>query len=639
MIGVSIVLVLMLSAMPLSAQQAISVDRLAARVMDKADDNLDICDYKGSVYLQSLAEFALVSQDRECLDKVTSILDRFNSGELEGHGSFISYGVGGTAMALMANNGYDRYDTAVLKAAEDMWKNQTRNDDGLMIPSWGGMKERNSVFVDIVLAVTPYLLYTGLDCGSDEYIDYAVKMFLTVWRDLEDKSTGLVNQARACNNLPRGRKTEDCWSRGNGWFSLALVSLMRDLPKSHPDYKTVRSVAKKFFTAVLAHQDKDGLWHQEMTWPDSYVEISGTGLLLYGLGSAIEEKVLPAKYRKDFIRGLQGMMKYIDEDGNVGNTCSGCLAYLNGTKADYASHTYYCNEPHAFGPVIMALSQALRLGISSFEVSEAPGNAIEGKVPACHVRFIEERSGDIAWENDMAAFRVYSRDVRSKVGSGVDFWAKKVDYPVVENWYALNDKGMDYHTDRGEGYDFYSVGKARGVGGTGIWTSDSLYVSEPYANYRIYADTPDYIDFELTYQPYKAGDETVYETKRIRMELSSGFYDVTSTIVTESGRDAVLAVGITDFGKAAVDRQESAGVLSVVETLEGHGTIASAIVADPWNVEGYADSGNDRLILLKVKSGKPVSYKVGAAWEGDFRYDGIEGKWRSAISKVLVQGR
>ncbi len=632
------VLVWLLSAVSLMAQQAIDLSGLAARVMENADKHVDVCDYKGSVYLQSLAEYALATGDKSCMYKVNGLLGKFMTGELKGHGSFISYEVGGTAMALMALNGNDLYDETVRNAAARMWENQTRNDDALMIPSWGNMKERNSVFVDIVLAVTPYLLYTGLDSGNEEYVDYAAGLLLKVHEDLKDQSSGLLNQARACNNLARGQKTEDCWSRGNGWFSLALVSLMRELPKSHHSYRKIRSVAGDFFTSVLRCQDEDGLWHQEMTWPDSYVEMSGSALLLYGIGAAIEEGVLPSRYMKYFRKGLQGMLQYIDEEGNVGNTCSGCLAYLGGTKADYASHAYYCNEPHAFGPVILAFSQALRMGIDKVETAFDPGCALDGRIPQCHVRFISERSGDLAWENDMAAFRMYSRDVRSKVGSGVDYWAKSVDYPILEKWYALNDQGLHYHVDRGEGYDFYSVGKARGIGGTGIWTGDSLAVSEPYANYRIYADTPEFIDFEMTFQPYKAGDETIYETRRITMEPGSSFYDVTSTIVTESGNDVLLAVGLSDFGKASVTTDLPLGVLSLVETLDGgHGTIASAVVADPWNVSGFAESGIDRLMLLNVRSGKPVTYKVGAAWEGDFRYDGIKEKWTSALLKEISE--
>ena len=622
------------------AQHRVSVRETAEKVAAKADGNLDIRDYKGSVYLQSLAEYALASGDAGFRRQIDSLLDRFAAGGLRGYGSFISYEPGGTAMALMArSSGNPAYRSAASEAAARMWERQPRNADGIMVPPWGDMQARNSLFADIALAVTPYLLYTGRCENNPAYIDYAAQLALKIYDDLEDPSTGLIHQARACNNLAPGQISEDCWSRGNGWFSLAMVSLLRDLPASHPDYPRVRSVAKRFFTSVLAFQDEAGLWHQEMTWPDSYPEISGTGLLLYGIGAAIEAKVLPAKHRRDFLRGLQGMMRYIDAEGNVGNTCSGCLAYRNATKADYASHAYYGNEPHAFGPVVLACSQALRLGIETFETPEPIGSEIAGKVPQCHVRFIRERSGDIAWENDLVAFRIYSRDVRTKVGSGIDFWAKSVDYPVIEKWYALNDQGLEYHVDRGEGYDFYAVGKHRGVGGTGIWHQGTLCVGEPYANYRIYADTPDLLDFEVSYQPYRAGDELICERKRISMRRGTPFFEVCSTVETASGNDAVLAVGLTDFGHAQVTEDAARGTLSLVETLPGHGTIAAAVVAEDWFVSGFAASGSDRLLLLNVKSGVPVRYRVGAAWDGDPRYEQLGEQWRSAVAKEAAAMR
>lgn len=143
------------------------------------------------------------------------------------------------------------------------------------------------------------------------------------------------------------------------------------------------------------------------------------------------------------------------------------------------------------------------------------GVAFAGKTPACHVRCIKERKEDIAWENDRVSFRIYSREVKGKVSSGVDFWTKNVAHPVVEAWYALNDKGMDYHTDRGEGYDFYAVGRNRGVGGTGIMSAAGLVAPEPYANYRIYNDTPDLVDFEISYQLYEADCRTYRLRSRI----------------------------------------------------------------------------------------------------------------------------
>jgi hypothetical protein len=340
---------------------------------------------------------------------------------------------------------------------------------------------------------------------------------------------------------------------------------------------------------------------------------------------------------KQYMNGLKGMMRYVDLAGNVANTCSGCLAYLNGTKADYASHAYYTNEAHAFGPVLLAYAKAIELGIDALDLDFEPGVAFAGKVPACHVRFIKERKEDIAWENDRVAFRIYSREVKGKVSSGVDFWTKNVAYPLVESWYALNDKGMDYHTDRGEGYDFYSVGRHRGVGGTGVMSSNGLVVPEPYANYRIYSDTPDLIDFEISYQPYEADGKMIYEKKRIKMVLSTHFYQVTSTIETSDGSDATLAVGLTDFGAAEVETDVQKGMLSLVENIsDKDGSIGCAVFADPANVKGFDQSGKDRLILLDVKSGEPVTYYVGAGWSKDTRFDPFVYKWPRLIKATAL---
>lgn len=45
-------------------------------------------------------------------------------------------------------------------------------------------------------------------------------------------------------------------------------------------------------------------------------------------------------------------------------------------------------------------------------------------------------------------------------------WMAKVR--KVNIYHELNADGQVYHVDKGEGCDFYGVGAARGVGGTGI---------------------------------------------------------------------------------------------------------------------------------------------------------------------------
>lgn len=620
-------------SLSVSAQKTVSLPEICDAVIERGMKYVDLEDYKGIVFTHGMAELAVSTGSEKRLNDIVAIMKEFEAGKLQGRGSFISYYTGGNAVPVLAWNGVEALRDLAKATAAKMWNEQPKNRDGHMMPPWDLSK--NPVFVDIVLTVTPYLLYSGLLENNQEYIDYAVWMVTSIWDILKDTESGLIHQARSCKGHPEGYITQDCWSRGNGWLSMALASLLKDLPKSHPQRKAVEKIAKDYFTAAFKYQDAEGLWHQEMTWPESYVEISGSSLILYGAGAALQAKVLPKKYMKPYLNGLKGLMRYIDSKGNVANTCSGCLAYLNGTKADYASHAYYTNEAHAFGPVLLAYAKAIELGVDKLDLDFEPGVAFADRAPACHVRFIKERKEDIAWENDKAAFRIYSREVKDKVSSGVDFWTKHVDYPVIEKWYERNAKGENYHTDRGEGYDFYAVGRNRGVGGTGIMSSGGLVVSEPYANYRIYSDTPDLVDFTLSYQPYEVDGRMIYEKKRIRMVLGTYFYEVTSTVETSDGKPAVLAVGLTDFGAAKLEQNAEKGILALTEEIsEKDGSIGGAVVADPKCVKGFADSGKDRLILLNVNSGEPVTYYVGAGWSKDTRFDPFSIKWPRLIETI-----
>lgn len=611
----------------------VDVLKTAESVASNGLEYLDLGHYTGVVYLQGMAELSIASKSDSLMNETLSLLNRFATGELKGYGSFISYEPGGNAVPFLAYRGYDQLAPIAKEYSARMWNEQPRNRDGQMVPPWKYAAEKNSIFIDVVLTVTPFLLYDGLLEKNSEYVDYATRMVLDLYGLLNDPASGLIHQARACAALPEGVFSQDCWSRGNGWGAMALASLMRNLPKKHPLRKDVVKLAKKYFASVASYQDKDGLWHQEMTWPDSYQEISGSALLLYGIGAGIESGVLPKRtFLPVFKKGLQGIFKYTDTEGNIGNTCSGCLAYGDGSKAAYAQHAYFTNELHSFGPVLLCLAQALSLGITSVELPFEQGEAIKGKLPSCYVRMVPERVEDIAWENNRAAFRIYSRDVRKKVSSGIDFWAKKVDYSIIDRWYAKGKEGGSYHKDNGEGCDFYEVGHNRGLGGSGIWTGTELVVPQPYANYRIYANKPSMIDFEVSYQPYKVGDDTVYETKRIKMVRNTRFFQVTSTIETESGNPVVLAVGISNFGKAKVLENTVGASLALVEDMGKNGYIGGAVCADPSLFAGFAKSGDNNLSLINVKSGESVVYYVGAYLNTDPYLDS-EKDWTGIVRR------
>ena len=99
-------------------------------------------------------------------------------------------------------------------------------------------------------------------------------------------------------------------------------------------------------------------------------------------------------------------------------------------------------------------------------------------VKYCYSRFVPSRIDDYTWENNRVAFRTYGPAAQELIengqkggiiSSGIDCWLKRVDYPVIDNWYkASEEEGISYHEDHGEGLDNYHVGISRGAGGLSI---------------------------------------------------------------------------------------------------------------------------------------------------------------------------
>jgi hypothetical protein len=83
-----------------------------------------------------------------------------------------------------------------------------------------------------------------------------------------------------------------------------------------------------------------------------------------------------------------------------------------------------------------------------------------------------------------------------------------------------------------------------------------------------------------------------------------------------------------DFGSGRVTEDPANGMLTVMEKIsDKDGEIVSSIIAEPSAVKEFTQVGKDRLVIIPVKSGEPVTYYVGAGWSKDPRFDPFEYKW------------
>jgi unsaturated rhamnogalacturonyl hydrolase len=236
-------------------------------------------------------------------------------------------------------------------------------------------------------------------------------------------------------------------------------------------------------------------------------------------------------------------------------------------------------------------------------------------------RYVPEAFDDIAWENDRIAFRVYgpALETQQPTGSGIDVWVKSTRKLVLNRWYAADN----YDKDHGEGLDFYSVGQSRGCGGIGIWNGSSLDVSRIWQKHRILQNGPDRAVIELTYAPWKTGSRTVWETRRITLNAGSNLNRIESTIASDHSDPLVVAIGIArragDGGQAILDRNN--GMICYWQPADPvNGSIATAVLVDPGQLQKLLTTPNHYLALLTVTPGKPFVYYAGAGWSksGDF---------------------
>lgn len=594
----------------------VSTISIAEIALERGLKEVDLGIYGGTLFMQGMSEFAVYQKSPKNLLRTIEIFEKFKSKEIKGRGSFISYEAGGSGVAYLNYlKKSPTLSTHVFEYADKMFKNQKRTSEGLMTAPW--LKDSLDQFmIDCAFAVTPYMLYAGLSMNKPEYVDLAVFETLEMFKILQDPS-GLIHQGRGFNG--RGSISEDNWSRGNGWGAYALAYLVRDLPDNHPRKKEVNDLAKKFFVAILKHQNQEGLWNQEMTEHTSFVETSGSGLMLFGLGICIEKGILDKSYLAQFIKGLSGYTSYITPDGSISNVTIGCLCPGKGTKKDYIKHAWKLNDIHAFGPVVLAFTQAAKMGIKQIKPAKSMGCYVTdfGKPvkSQAFVRYMPEANGNICWENDRVAFRLYGPPVKHRVSSGIDIWTKSVDYPIISKWYSQDKQGVSYHDDHGEGNDFYHVAYGRGLGGTAVWQNGKPYISAPYATHKIIKNTEQEIEFELNFDAWDAAGLVVKEKKNISLKMGSSFCKVVSTFTTSSKEPITVGLGISYVNAPEVFTDEKKGILSLWESyLPTNGELGTTVIINPMDFKSFADSEKEKYMLLNAVSGKPITYYIGYGW-------------------------
>lgn len=214
--------------------------------------------------------------------------------------------------------------------------------------------------------------YIKDDAKIQEIYNDVVHQFDLIQKHSYDEKTGLLyhgwdeSKEQAWANKETGN-SQHFWSRGMGWYGMALVDVLDFLPENHPGHERLVTYLNQFSEAVAKVQDAEtGLWYQVLdqgSREGNYLEATGTSMFVYAFAKGVRKGYLPEKYLDVATKGYDGLLNNlisVEENGivNLNQCCS--VAGLGGNPYRDGSYEYYVNEPirsndpKGTGPFIMA---------------------------------------------------------------------------------------------------------------------------------------------------------------------------------------------------------------------------------------------------------------------------------------------
>ena len=463
------------------------------------------------------------------------------------------------------------------------------------------------------------------------------------------------------------------WSRANGWVMGGLVRWLESVPVDFAGRAFYVDLFQKMAGRIAGLQQEDGLWRASLLDPEAYpeAETSGSVFYVYALAWGINHGLLDRDtYLPHVLKGWAGLNRHVLANGLMGAAQKTGDQPVSTDHEDvglYASGTYILaglevaslNDPVRSLPLAEPTRDTAEVIAATTPVPPAPVTVVgaeeirrrdaemratsalsydpsalnrpstieplepppdDQRRPRAVARFAPDRLDDLLWENDRVAHRIYGPTLEAREapsGSGIDVWAKRVRYPFMDRQL----KFPNYHVDRGEGLDYYDVGRGRGAGGLGIWYDNKLWTSRNFSTYQIEKTGGDEARFNVTYRPWPVDVvRTVSETREFSLPLGSNFTRMTSTLTSNSDAPLIVAIGISkrsnDNGRGFVTRDAAHGRLMFWEPENPeHGSLGIALAVDPATVEGFTEDADNYLILVRVTPGQPFTYYMGSAWD------------------------
>ncbi len=300
-------------------------------------------------YIQKWVDFYIDNRGEVAFNEAEHNLDRIHPGQL--------------LLFLYEQTGREKYKLAAATIRRALAK-QPRNAAGGF---WHKGRYPNEMWLDGIYMAEPFLIRYGVLFNEREQCAAEAAFQTTlIAKHTQDPRTGLLvhgwdqDKNAVWADPPTGR-SQFVWCRGMGWYTVALVELLRDLPKDHPQYGPIVTILQKAAAGLKATQDPtSGLWYQVLDrrdHPDNWPETSGSAMFVYALQSAVNQGYLDSSYAAIARKGWDGLQTKLKLDGKF-PAVSGAVEGMGvqSSYAEYVNKERLTNSTHGLCGVLFAAS-------------------------------------------------------------------------------------------------------------------------------------------------------------------------------------------------------------------------------------------------------------------------------------------
>jgi unsaturated rhamnogalacturonyl hydrolase len=246
----------------------------------------------------------------------------------------------------------------------------------------------NVMMCDGIYMASPFLAKYGALFNDTVATDEAAFQTMLIYSHVYNASNKLMYHAWnydkttfSWSNTTTGVSSQ-AWSRGMGWYMMALVDILEYLPKTHARYAEMKNALQNLCEGVKTYQDPiTGLWYQVVQNPaaaNNWIETSGSGMFIYALKKALNNGLIDATiYTPVVDKAWAGLKTYVsnytDNKPQITN-----FAPAMGVLTTYADYTAIppancpgTPHPHGYCAILMAsaLMEYTSLDTVDFEKS------------------------------------------------------------------------------------------------------------------------------------------------------------------------------------------------------------------------------------------------------------------------------